>query len=251
MYHAMKVWEEHFPSYSVFFHDDEAVERLLSMDWPEFPDFHRMLNCVVQGAMKIDIWRLVVLWRFGGMYTDNDMLPSSNFTDDTIHPEASFFSLSDGSDRPSQWLFASTPRHPVYNRTLPIITRKVLDIRNIAKPRVVFTTGPQVLFEGWQEVFGNTTRVGNNTNMLRSPDGLLVQRYWKHRDEYEQFLNRTYWGDEVPCNRKCSNRMHISRKERNQIDAGRVHWQKDTFQGTTGRPSVSCAQYLDSLQKTN
>jgi hypothetical protein len=58
-----------FPGYSLAFHDDVAVDRLLGKYWPEFPHLQLFQHCSVSGAAKADIWRLLVLWEYGGIYT--------------------------------------------------------------------------------------------------------------------------------------------------------------------------------------
>ena len=269
MYHALKVWEQHFPTWNIFFHDDEAVDLLLNMEvWDTelAPHFHEILNCVSNGAMKIDIWRLIVTWRFGGMYSDNDGLPSKRFHDEILHKDTTFFTLSDGWDRPSQWLFASTPKHPVLTNTMQILPRYVLDMPDIAYPKVVFVTGPQMLFNGYRNIFGNATKlelpspvdreddnanIQNNYLMISPPSqeyggNLIVQRYFKRDKPQEMFMNDTYWSDEVPCPRECNNRTLISRKERNSIDAERLHWLQAKG-SKSGLPSVSCRQHLTNL----
>jgi len=57
LYDALEKWNENFPSYSIFFHDDEAVDRLLLSeegvysDWrKDFPVLVEILPCVSQGA---------------------------------------------------------------------------------------------------------------------------------------------------------------------------------------------------------
>jgi hypothetical protein len=55
------------PGYSYYFHDDDAVNRLLEMDFPEFPHLRVVLrNCVTNGTLKADLWRYLVLWVYGG-----------------------------------------------------------------------------------------------------------------------------------------------------------------------------------------
>ncbi len=58
-------------------HDDEAVNRLLYQDWPEFPFLNKIMKCLPDGmgAAWIDIWRLLVLWEYGGIYADMDTSP--------------------------------------------------------------------------------------------------------------------------------------------------------------------------------
>jgi mannosyltransferase OCH1-like enzyme len=58
-----------FDGYSLYFHDDVAVDRLLAKYWPEFPQLQLMQQCSISGAAKADIWRLLVLWEYGGIYT--------------------------------------------------------------------------------------------------------------------------------------------------------------------------------------
>lgn len=247
LYHALQVWQKHFPSFSIFFHDDEAVDKLLAMDWPEFPDFHRMLKCVLKGAMKIDIWRVLVLWKFGGMYADNDVLPAPILTESFMHPQATFFSLSDAGGRTSQWLFASTPRHQVNQNAIARITFNVLSLPNIAKPRVLYTTGPMPFYlAGWKSVFVNATHFSEREDLLRSPEGLLVQRVFGAPDD--TYLNNSYWSDNVQCRANCSGYDIITRKERNQLDAGRRHWIHSRAKNS-GLPSMPCAKYLESLEQ--
>ena len=92
---SMDLWQEALPNYSIFFHDDDAVDRLIEQDWPEFPHLQLALNCVKnKGAMKIDVWRILVLYRYGGIYTDIDNWPTSRFREDIIEPEYSAFFFS-------------------------------------------------------------------------------------------------------------------------------------------------------------
>lgn len=58
-----------FDDYALYFHDDVAVDRLLAKYWPEFPHLQLYQKCSVSGAAKADIWRLLVLWEYGGIYT--------------------------------------------------------------------------------------------------------------------------------------------------------------------------------------
>ena len=57
------------PDHSFYFHDEWAVDRLMAKYWPEFPQLQLMLQCTVSGAAKADVWRLLVLWEYGGIYT--------------------------------------------------------------------------------------------------------------------------------------------------------------------------------------
>eukprot|EP00977_Amphora_coffeiformis_P004719 scaffold1007_cov176-Amphora_coffeaeformis.AAC.25 len=52
-------YKKRLPNYSIFFHDDDAVDRLFyDRDWSaSFPHLTDTLKCAKPGAMTIDIWR--------------------------------------------------------------------------------------------------------------------------------------------------------------------------------------------------
>jgi len=147
---TVQLWKEALPHYSVFFHDDASVERLFKQDWPEFPGLREALKCsVYHGAMQIDIWRILIVYRYGGMYTDIDNWPTRDFTEATIEREDQSFFLRDAWQRPSQWLFAMEPKHPIAFYTMKQIIENVLRLNDIMRPRLVFTTGPMALRSGY------------------------------------------------------------------------------------------------------
>jgi hypothetical protein len=63
----IKKWE--FPDHELYIHDDEAVERLLSKYWRSFPHIPIARKCLRSGAGLADLWRYLVLWEYGGIYT--------------------------------------------------------------------------------------------------------------------------------------------------------------------------------------
>ena len=248
MYDALEKWKKNFPSYSIFFHDDEAVDRLLLSeegvysDWrKDFPDLVEILPCVSQGAMKIDIWRVLVLYKFGGLYFDADIVPDK-LTEDTINPDSSWFSLTDGWDRPSQWLFATSAGHVSCKKTLQIIAKRVLGERNIQDIRLVHVTGPQALYGGWKDAIVNgslpeSEEIEGKTHRFTDGSwGQIIERG-------SSWHSSSYWNEMVPFEKD----LCVSRKTRTQKHFGRVHWTTAKGTGRTGLPRLSCRKYLESL----
>lgn len=94
-----------------YFHSDEAVDRLLQQDWPEFPHLPAVVACVEgKGTLKADLWRYLVLWEYGGVYADIDTKPNKlNAT--TITAEDDGFFLVEMYHLLSQYFMATSPRH--------------------------------------------------------------------------------------------------------------------------------------------
>eukprot|EP00934_Nitzschia_sp_Nitz4_P001554 Nitzschia sp. Nitz4//scaffold28_size193895//140111//141431//NITZ4_001677-RA/size193895-augustus-gene-0.312-mRNA-1//-1//CDS//3329546018//1554//frame0 len=138
-----------FPGYAVYIHDDVAVDRLMAKYWPEFPHLQLFQKCSISGAAKADIWRLLVLWEYGGIYSDMDSAPGDLFQNASQikDDDEAWFVVEKGGFL-SQYFMASMPRHPLIHVTLITTLQRLLNIENIAKQYVPFVTGPGALKEG-------------------------------------------------------------------------------------------------------
>ena len=151
------IWKRQFPSYSFHFHDDHAVDRLLfGREWAEFPHLQLILQHCLKfgGAVKIDIWRSLVLYAYGGIYSDLDAAPTDEISEQSIGPNDSAFFFSDTRNRPTQGCQGMTPDHPIAFNTLMQILTNLLGSENIASIKPVYTTGPGILKEVYINLMG-------------------------------------------------------------------------------------------------
>ena len=130
MAYGVQKWKDALPDHSFYFHDDEAVDRLLQSECPEFPGLLDLMKCVRKGAMKIDVWRLLVLHRYGGIYTDIDIWPGPRINDSIQKDDTAFF-VSDKWDRPSQWFMAMEPRHPIAYYSMREALKRVFELKDV------------------------------------------------------------------------------------------------------------------------
>lgn len=247
---TIEKWKQALPGYSIFFHDDEAVDRLLQQDsWPEFPFLSMIMKCVkFRGAMKIDVWRMLVVYRYGGMYTDIDNWPGPLFNGDTILPKSTAFFLSDSWLRPSQWLFAMEPQHPVAYYCIMEILQRLLSLDNIAEPKVVFVTGPDALksaygrFLNWKpegKIFGGGIFVGHYSKQVQKISQRDTSQYALGN------LGGTY-NDIVAWNAT----MNMTRREKVEHEDGIVHWLREVRTSSKRARRIPCIDYLYSLENT-
>lgn len=178
----MKTW--HFDDYSVFLHDDEAIARLFRTDWPEFPLLKDTINCITSGAGFADLWRYLILWKYGGIYTDIDNAPGPLFKNGTLIKENddAFFEV-EAAKFPSQYFLAASPHHPAMYMAVQNAIQHLFNEQNIVKQYVPLTTGPGALKWGVHYAIGNAyvlpgtypsfdprrsiTFVGNRTTAMR------------------------------------------------------------------------------------
>lgn len=231
-------WKDELPDYSVYFHDDDAVDRLLQQEWPEFPDLHRIMQCMKYGgAMKVDLWRMLVVYEFGGLYTDIDNVPASEFQQGaTIHPEDTFFASSDVRDRPCQNVFAMEPKHPIAAFTIQVILKNLLELDSLRKPELVKTTGPHAFRDGYL----NYIKLTNKKAKLKP-------------GVYKGFMNKTIrkesdwnWLNPVGSEEVKYKKTVMSKKQRAHILGGLKHWKKVAQANRKGE-DYSCREYLYRL----
>lgn len=68
-YEYVKTWKELNPDYEYrFFTDNDIIEFIKN----EFPEYLNLYKKITIGAIKSDFWRLLVLYKYGGIYADID-----------------------------------------------------------------------------------------------------------------------------------------------------------------------------------
>jgi mannosyltransferase OCH1-like enzyme len=145
----LRPWQN-LTNHSFFFHDDDAVDRLLRQDWPEFPQILKALKCTISGAAKADLWRALVLWEYGGIYTDVDNALSAAFNATTIEATDDAFFIVETMGIPSQFFFAASPRHPVVYLLVTAIMHRLYELPDMYNQYVPYVTGPGALKVAFQ-----------------------------------------------------------------------------------------------------
>mmetsp|Transcript_14031 Transcript_14031/g.21902 ORF Transcript_14031/g.21902 Transcript_14031/m.21902 type:complete len:434 (+) Transcript_14031:149-1450(+) len=142
------LWYRRFPGYKFYFHDENAVSRLLSLELSNstFPGLHETAWCA-RGATKSDLWRYLVLWYYGGIYTDLDNSPTG-FNPSSISSNDDAYVPLEGSGVPTQFFMASSPYHPLMNYTLSWALRALRGTVNVINNNPAINTGPRALKNG-------------------------------------------------------------------------------------------------------
>ena len=227
------------PYHSVYFHDDDAVERVFALDWPEFPHLTRMRQCVLQeGAMVIDVWRLFIMYQYGGVYTDIDNWPGPDMTESTIRPEANALFVTDPKMGPSHWYFAIEPGHPIlYYTTIEVLSRLAL-MQRMEDPAVMYVTGPGTLDWGYLR-FLNVVRPRRHGIGLYGLHNKTVDRI--SRADTPAFVAAELNGT---MSEKLSDHGNTTKRRRIYNQMKITHWTKKGMRRRKGSATGSCLAQL-------
>lgn len=172
-------WKEQNPGHSWSLAVDEDIIRFLRSESVGLRDTVDML--MEKGAptvMLADIWRVAILYHYGGVYADFDTIckkpieswlpPSVAAPELVLHANASAEYKSMKMDECSivigmehdahfcQWAFASTAGHPILARVLELIVERAKDFpkKESGNNFVIYHTGPAVFTAGIIDALG-------------------------------------------------------------------------------------------------
>ena len=214
-------------------------------------------------------------YKYGGVYADIDRWPEDAFHETNIPTNVSGFFYSDAWDRPSQWFMAFEPNHPMMYLTMEKIVKNLLQFYTIGtKPKLVFLTGPHVVFHAYREFLehANVTfdayrnlkmnsknrdvgtdqprrgniLVGKHTGMsnkvILKERGAFLDNKKYYNDMVVEFNNT---GPTAPTN------VTITRGTRIIKESGVIHWTRQTYKSSESEGEEICAREQMKWQAYN
>eukprot|EP00339_Tiarina_fusa_P017914 CAMPEP_0116997278 /NCGR_PEP_ID=MMETSP0472-20121206/769_1 /TAXON_ID=693140 ORGANISM="Tiarina fusus, Strain LIS" /NCGR_SAMPLE_ID=MMETSP0472 /ASSEMBLY_ACC=CAM_ASM_000603 /LENGTH=400 /DNA_ID=CAMNT_0004696109 /DNA_START=145 /DNA_END=1347 /DNA_ORIENTATION=- len=161
-----------FPRWSYYLHDDEAVERLLHLDFPEFPQLKLVVDkCILSLAAKIYLWQYIVLWMFGGLYVDLNLYPSRFNAATILEADDGLFFTEGESATLSTRFMAVSPRHPLIYYAIEQALAYVLRSRDVGSLDAYQVFGEPNLYRAFSEF--TKTIDGKNETAQAMPQGTI------------------------------------------------------------------------------
>jgi hypothetical protein len=142
----LQLWKDALPDHSFLFHNDAAMERLLYEKSTDlFPHLESVLRyCSVSVAARADLWRALVLYEYGGVYTDIDNAPGLLFNATSIaKDDQAWFVVEEGGFL-SQYFMAATRHHPLLHLVIQTSLLRLLELNDVDHQYVPYVTGPGV-----------------------------------------------------------------------------------------------------------
>jgi hypothetical protein len=147
---AVKSFIDHNPEYDYYLFDDSEALSFVCSFYPELSEIYQRLRL---GAAKADLWRLMIMHRYGGVYVDVDstsVVPLRNI----IHGSASLVSGLGLLGDFHQWVLIYTPRHPIIKTALNLAQHRLRQLLNTQQgANIIVTTGPGALHTATRDVF--------------------------------------------------------------------------------------------------
>jgi mannosyltransferase OCH1-like enzyme len=156
MHEAMDTWKNLNPEYEHRYMDDTQAAEFIKNEYGQ--EWYDIFIGLPVGVMRGDLWRYMVIYKYGGVYADLDtecLKPISSW----MIEDKQFIVCPETSDHFCQWTFASTAGHPILKSVLDLIKHRLLS-PEYGSPHFVHThTGPAI----WTDGINKALQINVNT----------------------------------------------------------------------------------------
>jgi mannosyltransferase OCH1-like enzyme len=199
------------PEYNYQLYTDDEIDRFVDEYYPgEIAECYHRLNIIVA---KVDFWRYLVLYKYGGVYLDMDSTikkPLRMLIKDT---DEAIITVEKNPNRYVQWGLIFSKGHPILKRTIDLVVENIK--YNLFPNNIVMMTGPAVysraineihmeLFDGKMLIHRD---ININTDITYRANNVSYRIYNVDYGEYFKFEHET-------CNYLYINKKHWSEEEK-------------------------------------
>jgi mannosyltransferase OCH1-like enzyme len=168
------------PEYIYQLYTDSEIDEFVNTFYPgKISECFNRLNIPVA---KVDFWRYLVLYEYGGVYVDLDSSINISLDDFIRENDSAIITAETNPNTFVQWALIFDKRHPILKKVIEVV---VDNIENNSYPNdVLQMTGPQAyskaILSFHYELFGkkiNFNSINHNTDVTFSEDSIPYRIY--------------------------------------------------------------------------
>jgi mannosyltransferase OCH1-like enzyme len=202
MHEAMDTWKNLNPEYEHRYMDDTQAAEFIKNEYGQ--EWYDIFISLPVGVMRGDLWRYMVIYKYGGVYADLDtecLKPISSW----MIEDKEFIVCPETSDHFCQWTFASTSGNPILKSVLDLIKDRLLN-PEYGSPHFVHThTGPAIWTEGIMKILDiKVTNLIDDYLLLNSCNNAKLYKFhcyggeqWRifHFESVKHIYGSQKWND--------------------------------------------------------
>jgi mannosyltransferase OCH1-like enzyme len=167
------------PEYTFYLFDDDEMDKFVNTNYPgPIADAYNRLNIIVA---KVDFWRYLVLYKYGGVYLDMDSEILVSLDDNLIRPEdEAILTEEKNPGLLVQWALIFRKEHPILKRVIDVVLENI----QAGKTEMIETTGPGAFTKAVRQVHEEINR-----QKTEAQNGLLM-----NTQEVASDQDRTFQG---------------------------------------------------------
>ena len=205
----INITKELNPNYNHIIYTDDDIENYMNEKHSGI-----ILECFNRlniPTAKIDFWRYLILYEYGGIYLDMDSSINASLDSIISEEDEAIITAEKCPNTYVQWALMFDKQHPILKRAIDIVVENITNESHVDD--IFYLTGPQAFSKAINsvhfELFGECiehNKIDNNTNISYKKDNISYRLYGIDYNQHlsfkcpeYQFLynNRKHWRDEI------------------------------------------------------
>ena len=196
------------PTYNYKLYIDEEIDSFVTDNFPgEIADCYNKLNIIVA---KVDFWRYLILYKYGGIYLDMDSAINISLDKLINHDDEAIITAEKNPNMFVQWALIFNKDHPILKETIEQI---IDNIKNNKFPNDIHKmTGPAVFSKAINNIhnkyYNKNVRhnlIHKNFNITFNNDEKSYRIYsidynnyfsFTYTESYLLYINKKHWREE-------------------------------------------------------
>ena len=180
------------PSYNHRIYTDDEIDAFVNENFPgEISDCYNKLNIIVA---KVDFWRYLILYKYGGVYLDMDSSINGSLDKLIKENDEAIITAENNPNMFVQWALIFNKEHPILKKTIELI---VENIKFNKYPNDIHRmTGPSVFSEAINKIHMRNTGIKVRHNLIHKNFNMTFKcknsSYRIYSIDYNNYLSFKY-----------------------------------------------------------
>ena len=199
---AIQTWKDLNPDYEWKYMDDVEAAEFIKLEYGQ--EWHDIFISLPVGVMRGDLWRYMIIYKYGGVYADLDtecLNPVSTW----MIEDKDFIVCPETDHHFCQWTFAASPEHPILKSVLDLIKQRLLNPEYGSEHFVHTHTGPSIWTDGINKALDITVNnLIDDVDLLNTSDNAKLYKFhcygkdqWRifHFESVKHIYGSQKWND--------------------------------------------------------
>lgn len=196
------------PDYTYYLYNDADMDTFVNENFKgEIADCYNRLNIIVA---KVDFWRYLVLYKYGGVYLDMDSSIERPLYELIRDEDSAIITAEGNPNLYVQWALIFSKGHPILKKTIYLIVENIKtnkypnNIHKMTGPTVYSTAINKVHMELFGEIIKHS-QISRTTDITYKLNDVSYRLYgkdygeyfcFKHDYTYFLYNNKKHWREE-------------------------------------------------------
>lgn len=197
------------PEYTYHLYLDNDMDKFVNEHFKgEIANCYNKLNIIVA---KVDFWRYLVLYKYGGVYLDMDSSIEKSLDELINDDDQAIITAENNPGLYVQWALIFSKNHPILKRTIDLVVENIKnnkypnDIHKMTGPTVFTRAINEINFELFNDEMIKHSKITVDTDIVYKTNSINCRVYsidyndyfcFKHNEIQYLYNNKKHWRQE-------------------------------------------------------